>query len=174
SGEWSRDQGLRPIPRKPTRSFRGWRRFQSRCHRASRWWRNIRRLPAAGIFSGSFSPGAGLFCHWVLAYHDSLGFHFSYTLRVSPFLLNSQRIEQAILFQTLWAASANFGTTESGKATIHLLAYFRDRVWSGVAHLLFDVTVTELFRVQLRGIRRKPLDVNLRMRCQIVLHDLRL
>jgi hypothetical protein len=28
------------------------------------------------------------------------------------------------------------------------LPYFRDRVWSGVTHLLFNVTLAELFRVQ--------------------------
>ena len=45
-----------------------------------------------------------------------------------------------------------------------LLVFFSCLFQSGIADLMFDITVAEFFRVQFRSIRWNPHDLNLRMR----------
>jgi hypothetical protein len=60
---------------------------------------------------------------------------------------------------------------ESRKAAIHLSTKFVNADRGGIAEMLFDIAVTTLLGVQVRGVRRKPFHVELGMRGEILLHD---
>lgn len=60
---------------------------------------------------------------------------------------------------------------ESRKAAIHLRPKLVNADRSGMAEMLFDMAVTTLLGVQVRGVRREPFHVELGMRGAIRLHD---
>src|SRR5262249_4102276 len=70
SGGWSPDQGIRPIPSRPTRPFLYPPQLPARCHRASRSWCNIRLLQAAGGLPMFLLLGAGLLHRQASAYYS--------------------------------------------------------------------------------------------------------
>lgn len=60
---------------------------------------------------------------------------------------------------------------ESRKAAIHLSTKLVNADRSGIAEMLFDIAVTTLLGVQVRGVGREPFYVELGMRGAILLHD---
>ena len=60
---------------------------------------------------------------------------------------------------------------ESRKAAIHLRPKLVHADRSGMAEMLFDMAVTTLLGVQVRGGRREPCHVELGLRGEIRLHD---
>lgn len=60
---------------------------------------------------------------------------------------------------------------ESRQAAIHLRTKLVNADRSGIAEMLFDIAVTTLLGVQVRGVRREPFHVELGMCGEILLDD---
>jgi hypothetical protein len=60
---------------------------------------------------------------------------------------------------------------ESRKAAIHLSTKLINADRSGIAEMLFDIAVTTLLGVQVRGVRWEPFHVEIGMRGEILLDD---
>ena len=60
---------------------------------------------------------------------------------------------------------------ESRKAAVHLSTKLVNADRGGIAEMLFDIAVTTLLGVQVRGIRREPFHVELGMCGEILLYD---
>jgi hypothetical protein len=62
---------------------------------------------------------------------------------------------------------------EASKAAIHACAELADACGDGVAKVLFDVTMAPLFGIQIGGIRREPVHLDLRMCAKVLFDDRR-
>ena len=62
---------------------------------------------------------------------------------------------------------------EASKATINACAEVADACRDSVAKVLFDIAMAPLFGIQIGGIGREPLDLDLRMRAKVLFDDSR-